>query len=52
MNEQEIRFELIKICSRNDYPTNGVGEILFDAKKLYNFVKDGAMPQIETKESD
>ena len=50
MNEQEIRFELIKICSLNNHPTNGVGEILFDAKELYDFVKDGVIPKTDSAE--
>ena len=52
MDDKEIRFELIKICSRNDYPANGISDMLFDAKILYDFIKDGATPKIESIKND
>ena len=47
MKEEELRFELVKICSVIQYPTNNIIELIEDVKKLTNFIKNGSVPQTE-----
>ncbi len=51
LNDVVIRFEAVKISAAQKHPTYGVADILFDAKRLYDFIKTGNMPEIETATS-
>jgi hypothetical protein len=43
-----IRFEIVKVLGNQKQITNGVNDLLFDAQILYNFIKEGKIPNPET----
>lgn len=48
ISDVEIRFEALKIAANKAGGSCGIQETLFDANQLYDFIKTGTMPKLET----
>ena len=42
-----IRFEAVKISSKQLQASQGVMDILFDAQLLYDYIKSGKLPELD-----
>ena len=47
-----IRLKAVEIAAQKQHPTYGIGDVLFDAKALYDFIKEGKIIEPENAEGE